>query len=221
MVRPAIAGHFVIGPLCACWPTMVPRQGQIELTGCTKAISPGNDPKFGSCSHEGLDCVSSGIPRPFAERSMISGSSTFLHGSPGHCGPFRHWPSMRLLAHYGPMAGRDRTCRVDQSHLAPTRRSNARLVPYGSVNDGLTGRAGNARIPRPFSECSTSFPRTSAEHSTKSRARASVGTDANGRSKPRNGWRARPCCPLGRMVTVSGVALGVDPASVIVCPQGG
>jgi len=128
-----------------------------------------------------------------------------LHGSRGHCGPFRHWPSMRLLAHYGPMAGRDRTCRVDQSHLAPTRRSNARLVPYGSVNDGLTGRAGNARIPRPFSECSTSFPRTSAEHSTKSRARASVGTDANGRSKPRNGWRARPCCPLGRMVTVSGL----------------
>src|ERR1700730_1383098 len=117
MVRPAIAGHFVIGPLCACWPTMVPRQGQIELAGCTKAISPGNYSELGA-SLEGLDCVSSGIPRPFAERSMISGSSTFLHGSPGRCVPFRHLPSMCLLAHYGPPAGTDRTCRLHQSHFA-------------------------------------------------------------------------------------------------------
>jgi hypothetical protein len=94
----------------------------------------------------------------------------------------------------------------------------------------------NARVARPFSECSTSFPRTSAEHSTKSRARALVGTDGNGRSKPRNGppplgrgesrtlattWRARPCCPLGRMVTVSGLASASTAASAIVCPQGG
>ena len=86
MVRPAIAGHFVIGPLCACWPTMVPRQGQIELAGCTKAISPGNYSELGA-SLEGLDCVSSGIPRPFAERSMISGSSTFLH-DPGRPSDF-------------------------------------------------------------------------------------------------------------------------------------
>jgi hypothetical protein len=94
----------------------------------TKAISPGNDPKFGACSLEGLDCVSSGIQRPFAERSMISGSSTFLHGSPGHCGPFRHWPSMRLLAHYGPPAGTDRTYRLHQSHVAG-KRSRAWRAP--------------------------------------------------------------------------------------------
>src|SRR5229473_5408462 len=62
MVRPAIAGHFVIGPLCACWPTMVPRQGEIELTGCTKAISPGNDPELGARSLEGLAC-DAGAPR--------------------------------------------------------------------------------------------------------------------------------------------------------------
>src|ERR1700730_19082485 len=116
MFPPVTAAQFVIAPLCACWPTMVPRQGQIELAGCTKAISPGNYSELGA-SLEGLDCVSSGIPRPFAERSMISGSSTFLHGSPGHCGPFRHWPSMRLLAHYGPPAGTDRTWRLHQSHL--------------------------------------------------------------------------------------------------------
>src|SRR6266852_5794218 len=41
-----------------------------------------------------------------------------------------------------------------------TRRSNARLVPCGSVNAGLTDRARNARLPRPFFERSTSFPRT-------------------------------------------------------------
>jgi hypothetical protein len=39
LVRAAIAGHFVIGPLCACWPTMVPWQGEIELAAWTKAIS--------------------------------------------------------------------------------------------------------------------------------------------------------------------------------------
>jgi hypothetical protein len=35
---------------------MVPRQGQIELTGCTKAISPGNYSELGACSLEGLAC---------------------------------------------------------------------------------------------------------------------------------------------------------------------
>src|SRR5260370_26844418 len=51
--------------------------------------------------------------------------------------------------------------RTARSRVASlTRRSNARLVPWGSVTAGLTDRARNARLPRPFFERSTSFPRT-------------------------------------------------------------
>jgi hypothetical protein len=43
---------------------MVPRQGQIELTGCTKAMSPGNDPELGARPLEGLECDPSLLRAP-------------------------------------------------------------------------------------------------------------------------------------------------------------
>ena len=71
-----------------------------------------------------------------------------LRGSRGHWGPFRHWPSMRLLAHYGPMATTDKTCRVHQSRVGGKRSRAWRRVRrvYRS-----------ASVPRPPSHLPQSF----------------------------------------------------------------
>jgi hypothetical protein len=101
-------------------------------------------------------------------------------------------------------------------HATPTHRPNRSHIPAP-----WTARSGDLNPyhpgvrPRPFSECSTSFPRTSAEHSRKSRARASVGdrcqwplqaterakeaVTASAKAGPlATTWRAPTVLPLGQ-----------------------